>query len=159
VDGTTHLQTLTNHGDGSGAAALGDSADPDRLHIRGCVVTRLINQEVCREKRTNRDLKPPIRVLRIGRCGGGCTSATEDDVSKITLSHVFVKTVVDPLSILSRRSVPAHWRAGDKGPLAVRGQAVKAVSRAERGRSNAKRLDRSTANLTIQMAPARSLPL
>ena len=62
--------------------------------IRGRVVTRLINQEVCREKRTNRGLKPPIRVLRIGRCGGGCTSATEDDAFKIALSHVLVKTVV-----------------------------------------------------------------
>jgi hypothetical protein len=45
----------------------------------------------------------------------GLHPATEDDVFKITRSHVSSRR----LSIVSRRSVPAHWRAGDNGPLAV----------------------------------------
>jgi hypothetical protein len=94
VDGTTHLQAL-NHGDGLALRPWATAPTRIDCMIRGRVVTRLINQKVCREKRTNRDLKPPIRVLRIGRCGGGCAWTTGDDVFKITPSPVFVKTVVD----------------------------------------------------------------
>lgn len=50
VDRTTHLQALTNHGDGSNAVTLGRSADPIDCMIRGPVVTRLINQKVYRER-------------------------------------------------------------------------------------------------------------
>ena len=69
VDGTTHLQALTYHGDGSGAVTLGHSADPDRLHdSRTCRHATGQPGSVSRE-RTNRDLRPPIRMLRISRCG------------------------------------------------------------------------------------------
>ena len=47
--------------------------------IRGRMVTRMSNQGVCREKRTNRDLWPTIRVLHIGRCGGGCDAQPAKD--------------------------------------------------------------------------------
>ena len=43
----------------------------DRL-IRGRRVARTVNQSVSEMKNTNRDLRPPIRVPRIRRCGGGC---------------------------------------------------------------------------------------
>jgi hypothetical protein len=50
---------------------LGHSRHPFCL-IRRRMATRMSNQEMSQEKRSDRDLEPAIRGLRIGRRGGGC---------------------------------------------------------------------------------------
>ena len=112
--------------------------------IRGRVVARMSNQEVCREKRTNRDLGPPVRALRIGRCGGGCASATVEENSTIAPSD-------------SMRVKSHVRRAVDNGAHRFADRAVKAASRAQRGRSEAERLERAIRELQNGSATALAL--
>jgi hypothetical protein len=77
--------------------------------------------------------------LRIGDAEEAARRATVNENSKIALSMLVVKWV-------SRAWVS---RAVDSCAFEVCVRGVKAASRAQRGRSNAERLDRADANLTI----------
>ena len=82
---------------GSRAVTLGHSAVSGAdCMIRGRLVTRMSNQRVCREKRTNRDLWPAIRVLRIGRRGGGCDAQPAKDDFTIAPPMRVVKRFTNP---------------------------------------------------------------
>ena len=57
--------------------------------FRGRVVARMGNQEVCREKSTNRDLRPPVRVAPHRAMRRGCASAAIEETLTIAPSiHV-----------------------------------------------------------------------
>lgn len=102
---------------------------------------------MCREKRTNRDLRPSIRVLRIGRRRGGCDAQpANDDFTIAPLMGVVQEVRESPC--VSMWALFA-W-AVDNCRMRLADDAVKAASRAYRGRSNAKRLDGADANLIIE---------
>ena len=94
--------------------------------IRGRIVTRMSNQGVCREKRTNRDLWPAIRVLRIGRRGGGCDAQPAKDDFTIAPPMRVVKRFTNPVRVDRTLFV---W-AVDNCRMRLADCAVKAVSRA-----------------------------
>jgi hypothetical protein len=87
-------------------------------------------------ERANRDLRPPIRVPRIRRCGGAARSAAVELTSRIAPWIRCVRGCVGPCvgpSIIARR------RFADR--------AVKAASRAE---ARAERLDGADANRKME---------
>jgi hypothetical protein len=47
--------------------------------IRGRCVARMGNQEVCREKRTNRDLGPPVRLAPHRAMRRGCARRSSEE--------------------------------------------------------------------------------
>ena len=117
--------------------------------IRGRMVTRMSNQGVCREKRTNRDLWPTIRVLHIRRCGGGCDAQPGRGDFTIAPPMRVVKRFARFVNRCADWISSAFTWAVDNCRTRLADGAVKAPSRAQRGRSNAQRLDRADANLTI----------
>ena len=94
----------------------------------GRIATRepLAREQTTKEKiikeKTNRDLRPPVRSLRIGRCEGSCRVAAADERSRVAPSPGVVKR----FSVAVDNCHP-RFAAG----------AVKADSRAQRGRSEA----------------------
>jgi hypothetical protein len=93
-------------------------------------------QEVCREQRTNRDLRPPVRVAPHRAMRRGLREAAVEENSTIAPWMLVVKRF--------------SW-AVDNSLSEVCERAVKAASRAQRGRSNAERLDGADANFIIDV--------
>jgi hypothetical protein len=93
------------------------------------------NQEVCREKSTNRGSKPavrlaPHRAMRRGRAGRSRQEHSNDIAGDFERQE-------------APEGVNNFFQRG------FADDAVKAVSRAQRGRSEAERLERVAADLTI----------
>ena len=107
----------------------------------GRIATRepLAREQTTKEKiikeKTNRDLRPPVRSLRIGRCEGSCRVAAADERSRVAPSPGVVKR----FSVAVDNCHP-RFAAG----------AVKADSRAQRGRSEAERLEGDNADRTME---------
>ena len=63
------------------------------------MATRMSNQEMSQEKRSDRDLEPAIRVLRIGRRGGGCDAQPAKDHFTIAPPMRVVKRFTNPVRV------------------------------------------------------------
>ena len=115
VNCTTHLQAFANQWRRIIRRDLRPRAENriDRM-IRGRVVARMGNQEVCREKRTNRDLGPPVRGLRIGRCGGAARGAAVEENLTIAPSIYRVKQVCARLTCGRSREAVDNCARGSR---------------------------------------------
>ena len=94
-----------------------------------------------------------IRVLHIGRRGGGCGAQPAKDDFTIAPPMRGVKKFTSSPCVSMRTLFV--W-AVDNCRMRLADGAVKAVSRAQCGRSNAERLDRADANFTIGLDGPRT---